>query len=238
MDVQVIASGSTGNAYIVRDGTSALLLDCGLSYARLMRGCGHRLHEIAGCLLTHEHQDHSKAVESLISRGVDIYSSVGTFAALNIAPKRQRRAHGLLPLETVSIATFNVTPFAVEHDAAEPFGYIVDSTTTGERLLYATDTHYIKYRFNAVSHLLIECNYDPSLLKDNAGNNDAVAARQNRTYFTHMSIDTLLEMLCKMDKSRLARIWLIHMSRDNIDPAAAAERVRRATGIEVYIAHG
>lgn len=233
MEITAIASGSTGNAYLISDGASSLLLDCGIPYTRISQGCGYKLQQVAGCLLTHEHGDHSKAAQSLLGRGIDVYSSAGTFAALGI---EQRRAHILRALETTTISSFRVMPFGIEHDAAEPFGYLIESTVTGERLLYATDTYYIRYRFPGITHLMIEANYDPEIMRENAERNESVAARQNRIYESHMSIDSVLEMLRAMDCSRLRVVWLIHMSRDNSDPEDFAERVRRQTGAEVYIA--
>lgn len=233
MQITVIASGSTGNAYLIDDGTASLLLDCGVSYTRISRGCGYRLQGVAGCLLSHEHGDHSKAVGSLLSRGIDVYASAGTLEALCVGG---RRAHALRALETTTISGYRVMPFGIEHDAAEPFGYLVESSTSGERVLYATDTYFIRYRFPGVTHLLIEANYSPELLAANAERDGSVAARRDRIYESHMSIDGALDMLRAMDRSRLRAVWLIHMSRDNSDPEDFAERVRRLTGAEVYIA--
>lgn len=37
MEIKTLASGSTGNAYLVGDGTTTLLLECGISMRELMR---------------------------------------------------------------------------------------------------------------------------------------------------------------------------------------------------------
>lgn len=50
-------------------------------------------------------------------------------------------------------------PVKTEHDAKEPLGFLIYSRTTREKLLFATDTYYIRYRFPGLTHIMIECNY-------------------------------------------------------------------------------
>lgn len=92
MEIRVIASGSSGNATYINDGITSLLLDAGISYSDLQKGTGFRLSGVAGCLVTHAHMDHSKAVKDLAKRGTDLYSSAGTF--LRVCGLR-RRIYGL-----------------------------------------------------------------------------------------------------------------------------------------------
>ena len=55
MLLEVIATGSTGNAYVLTCGDNKLLLDCGVSWKRILKTLNHRQSDIAGCLVTHEH---------------------------------------------------------------------------------------------------------------------------------------------------------------------------------------
>ena len=75
MEIKVIASGSSGNATLISDGVTALLLDAGISHKELQRGTGFKLSGVAGCLITHEHQDHSKACKELAKTGTDVYAA-------------------------------------------------------------------------------------------------------------------------------------------------------------------
>lgn len=50
-----LASGSTGNCYKISDGRTPLLLECGIKYKDIQKGCGFKLREIVGCLISHEH---------------------------------------------------------------------------------------------------------------------------------------------------------------------------------------
>lgn len=62
MDIQVLASSSKGNCYRVSNGSTPLLLECGIRFKEIQQKLNFRLSEIAGCLVSHEHQDHCKAV--------------------------------------------------------------------------------------------------------------------------------------------------------------------------------
>ena len=48
MEIKALASGSTGNAYIVGDGQTTVLLDAGIPVKALQVGSGFRLRQFAG----------------------------------------------------------------------------------------------------------------------------------------------------------------------------------------------
>ena len=50
-----LASSSHGNCYVVNDGETAILLECGISFRRIKKGLGFDLSAIRGCLVSHEH---------------------------------------------------------------------------------------------------------------------------------------------------------------------------------------
>ncbi len=231
MDIKVIASGSTGNAVRISDGTSSLLLDAGVTIKRLISGTGYTLSDIAGCFITHEHSDHSCAVKSAAGLGVDIYASGGTFDALNVSGHRY---HRLPPLETVTAGTFKVMAFDVTHDAAEPFGYLAESMVTGEKLLYFSDTSYVKYTFTGLSHIIAECNHGEQELRQSVHDGIIDADLAKRIARNHFSLERLVEFLNANDLSGLKMIWLIHLSDNNSNPDKFKRTVQRITGTEVY----
>ena len=64
MSIRVIsfASGSSGNALLVRTPCAAVLIDCGIAQRTLERYLAHeglRPSDLAAILLTHEHGDHT-----------------------------------------------------------------------------------------------------------------------------------------------------------------------------------
>ncbi|MZK62262.1 MBL fold metallo-hydrolase, partial [Clostridium beijerinckii] len=76
--IKVLASGSTGNCYIVQAGDEILLLECGINFKNIKQGLGFDLSKVKGCLVTHEHKDHSKAINEVMKAGIDVYMSEGT----------------------------------------------------------------------------------------------------------------------------------------------------------------
>lgn len=231
MDIQIIATGSTGNAYRVSDGETAVLLDAGIPFRDLQRALGFRLSDIKGALITHAHKDHSRACADLLFRGVRVYTSAGTADACDLHGASLWTVNSLAAFD---VGTFRVIPFDVAHDAPEPLGFLLTSDVTNERLLYFTDTFYLKYRFPGVTHLLGECNHDDEGIEEAVRQGYVPAQLAPRLVRSHMSLDTFLNFLRQMDRSRLKQIYLLHMSANNSNEKRFVEEVQKLTGIEVY----
>lgn len=233
MEITVIASGSTGNCYHVTDGYTELLIEAGVPIKQIQIALRFRLSRIAGTLISHSHGDHSKAVNDLIIKGIDIYTSQGTFD--DLGEKESHRTHVLKNLTKTIIGTFEVMPFDVKHDTTEPFGFWIHSTKTNEILVFATDTYYIPYAFEGITHLMIECNYINETVADNIVSGRINDKRAKRVYKSHMSLGTVLDTIKGLKNSKLQKIYLMHLSGDNSDAAKMKESVQRLTGVEVIV---
>lgn len=229
--IQVLASGSQGNCYRVSDGSTALLLECGIPFRLIREGLGFRLSDLAGCLLTHEHGDHAKAVRDLARAGVDVYTSAGTAEALDI---ESHRITTIRPRERFTLGTWTVMPFEAVHDAREPLGFLL--TSGPEKLLFATDTAYIRYRFPGCTRLMVECNYDLPVLRANVAAGLVDREVKRRVVRSHMSLETLIGFLQANDLSRVREIFLLHLSDDNSDAEKFRRRVQEVTGRPVQVA--
>lgn len=232
MEFRVLASSSAGNAYVADGGHSRLLLECGLRFEDIRRGLGHQVSGLAGCLLSHEHNDHARAVRELVRAGVDIYASRGTLEALGLTG---HRAKAVRALEQFTLGTWTVLPFEAVHDAAEPLGFLLASDA-GVKLLYATDTAYIKYRFRGLTHLAVECNYSDELLRQSVEAGTIPPFVRRRILRNHMGLERLIDFLAANDLDCVEEIWLLHLSDGNSDAEEFARTVRRATGKPVRIA--
>ncbi len=233
-----LASSSRGNAYLLQaEGVQPLLLEAGLPIRQLrdkLRDHGVSLADLAGCLVSHEHGDHAKAVKDLLKAGVDCYASLGTIRALSVMHHR---------IHIVSSAVFRVNewvvrPFDLEHDAEEPKGFLI-ATTFGARdtdsLLFIPDTSFLENRFQGVTMIAVECNNISELLSKNIlkGHIPAIVGRRVRR--NHMSLENLIQMLKANDLSRCRQIFLMHLSDSNSDERAMKEAVQAATGIPTII---
>lgn len=232
MDITVIASGSSGNAYRISDGDTALLLDAGIPLQRIKQALNFRVRDLAGCLVTHAHGDHAKAAGDLSKAGVDVYTSQGTIDACRLAGHRIKPVKAL---QEVMIGTFAVLPFDVQHDAPEPLGFLLTSRRTGEKLLYFTDTYYLKYRFTGLTHIMGECNYSMDIVEQSVRNGYIPPELVPRLIKSHMSLEHFLDLLKANDLDEVKQIYLLHLSNNNSDAERFREAVQKLTGTEVYV---
>ena len=235
MDIRVLASGSAGNCYCVSDGSTSLLLECGISVKQIRRGLGFGLTNVAACLVSHEHQDHAKAVADVLRAGVEVYTSPGTIKALGLEHHRLRPVRAK---ETFKVGTWTVRAFETQHDAQEPLGFLLHSRASNERLLYATDTYYIRYKFPGLTHIMVECNYAADILEANVKRGSVPEVLKKRLLTSHFSLDNVKEFLKANDLSKVQEIWLLHLSDGNSDEERFKQEVMQLTGKPTYIAGG
>ena len=226
MKITAHYSGSDGNLYTIDNGTDKLLIECGVPFAKIIQAINYRLSEYAGCLISHEHKDHCKAVSDLIKMGCNCYMSEGTYEALKKPMTLLIENNSL-----IEIKSFKILPFSIQHDAKEPLGFLIRSGH--EKLLYATDTYYLRNRFSGLTHMMIECNWSEKTLRE-----DLHPARINRLRSSHMSLENLIEMLKSNDLREVQEIWLLHMSKSNADSQFFKSEIEKETGKLVILTHG
>ena len=227
MRFEALASSSAGNAYVVSDRETRILLECGISHSKLQKLSGFKLSEFQACLVTHEHKDHAKSVSDLLSRGMEVYMSQGTAEALE--------TEGVTTVESMeqfNVGSFDIVPFATFHDAREPLGFLVKSRVDGDVLAFATDTVNLRYKFPGLSILAIEANYDKAILDRCERMPEKVRYRITNS---HMEIDTLCDYLRSLDLSQCREIHLLHLSDATSHEGHFLNKVARAVprGIEI-----
>ena len=228
MDIKVIASGSSGNAYLIGDGRTRLLLDAGIPFKHIQIGCGFRTSSIDGCLVTHRHGDHAAAIPKLLQRGMTVYSNAdvaGIYPGVQSVEARKE----------FHVGTLRILPFEAEHDVP-CYGYQITSEETGEKLVYITDSAYVRYTFTGLTHIMIEANYDEDIMLGNVRDEKIPFSLAERVAGTHMSIDTLIDLLRANDMTKVRQIYLLHLSDNNSDAEVFKKMVQQETGAEVYIA--
>lgn len=232
VEIAALASGSKGNCYRVTDGSTPLLLECGVRFPEIRKWLGFRVQDVAACLISHEHQDHARAVEDMLRAGVDCYMTEGTKEALGISGHRIKT---IRPREQFVLGTWRILPFETQHDAVEPVGFLL-ADRAGEKLLYATDTYYIRYRFQGLTHIMVECNYALDILRENVANGTVPPALRDRVLKSHFSLGHVKEFLAANDLSRVREIWLLHLSDGNSDAERFKREIQELTGKVVYVA--
>jgi len=229
--IHSLASGSSGNCYHITDGSTPLLLECGIPFREIQKGVGFRTSEIAACLISHEHKDHCKSIKDVVKAGIDCYMSSGTADAINLQHHRIKRVKAK---ERIKIGTWDILPFDVQHDVSEPYGFLL-MNKNGKKVLFATDTYYIRYKFTGLTHIMVECNYSMKILNENIASGRVPKLMKKRLMRSHFSLENVKDFLKANDLSKVEEIWLLHLSDNNSDEDLFKREIQALTGKLVIV---
>ena len=122
-------SGSSGNAVYVGAGRTGILVDAGVSCARVvseMKATGIDPAALSAILITHEHSDHV-AGAGILSRKFDlpIYATEGTWSAMaeKLGAVSAKNIRVIESGQDFYIGDLDISPCPLPHDAADPCGY-------------------------------------------------------------------------------------------------------------------
>lgn len=226
-----LASGSGGNAYIVSDGNTTLLLEAGIPIKKLKQRAGFILSRIDACLLSHLHNDHCCGAKGIMQAGTDIYTSRETAEAKGLSG---HRLHTIKPRQQFQVGSWTILPFNVPHDV-QNLGFLL-ANQDGDKLLFAVDCFYVPYTFHKITHIAIGCNHSRELLRESVEQGHIHPELANRIRKNHMSLSRVQDMLKANDLSRVEEIHLLHLSDDNSNPDYFKSEIEKQVGIPTYIA--
>lgn len=171
LKIASLSSGSKGNSALVLSDSTAVLVDAGITYARLteqLRVFGLTPAKLDGIVITHEHADHIAGLARICDKGVPVYAHELTARAI---AERQGMLKNYKEQEYYEggfeIGDIKVMPFRVPHDAAYPLGYTFE-VSGGARVSVATDMGRPTIGvFNNICEsevVLLESNHDVDML--------------------------------------------------------------------------
>lgn len=229
MKLYIIGSSSSGNSYLLQSETTGevLAIEAGVKFDKVKKALDYKINHIVGCIVSHEHGDHAKAINDFLKACIPVFASKGTLEAKGL-DYTMTNVFMVSPLKRYKIGGFEIMPFDVQHDAAQPLGYLIKHPECGT-VLFATDTYYLKYRFDGLSNWMIECNYRQDILQRNFEAGKIDPKRRDRTIKSHMSYETLRETLAANDLTKTNRIILIHLSADNSNAREFVQGISAAT---------
>lgn len=228
MKLNILASGSSGNCYIIQSKTEALILEAGVRLDTVGYKLRSNAGRVSGCLISHSHGDHAKYCNS--------YERIfRTFApAHTIQQYRLTRTTPVREEKRFNIGRFSVLPFRAEHDMP-CMGYIIEHPDMG-KLMFLTDSYKCEYSFDGLNHILIECNYSNNALRSAMRRGITTPYLANRLKRSHMELKTTCDVLSNQDLGNVQNIVLIHLSQRNANPKEIKSTVSDLTGKPVIIA--
>lgn len=233
MKIVSLASSSVGNCYYISDGSAALLLDAGIPIQKIKQGLDYKLSGVDGCLISHSHGDHCKAVKDLLKAGVDVYATDETMSTIGV--NDDHRANAISIHKQFTINTFIIKAFETHHDCPGSVGYLIYSTATHEKLVFVTDSYYVRYMFSGLTHIMVECNYAVDILQANVSNGSLPEAQRARLVKSHFSLEHVKQFLRANDLSCIQEIYLLHLSAGNSDAARFKREIQAVSGKKVIV---
>ncbi len=229
MQIYTIASGSTGNCTLVRDGGTAVLIDAGISTKRIvtaLRELGLLPEQLDGILITHEHGDHICGLNTFIK-----HYDIPIFAPRTVANHLSWSITGVDDYLTVlptgqdySINGLSILPFHTPHDTPESVGYrLSGSSVFGFCTDFGHVTDEILEGMRGVDAAVIEANHDLEMLKN--GSYPYYLKRRILSDNGHLSNDACAALSAELYKHGTRKIILGHLSRENNLPSLARRSV-------------
>lgn len=234
MKLIILASGSKANAALLEVEGRYILIDAGLSATQLRARialAGVKPGEVTAIILTHEHNDHAVGLEKFAAgNSIPVYANAMTAQAII------RKTTGTIDWRIFNtgdgffIGDIYVETFNVNHDAAEPCGFLFShryqegntyfgfATDLGE-----VDAELLNHCFRATT-LFIEANYDEQLLEMDRTRPYSVRTRissKNGHLSNQQAAEACLGLPC------LRKVILGHLSGSTNDPVIAAAHISR-----------
>jgi phosphoribosyl 1,2-cyclic phosphodiesterase len=231
LSLTLLGSGSSGNATLVSDGETNVLVDVGLSgreTARRLRECGIAPEQITAIVISHEHGDHARGAGPF-SKGLKapVFITDGALGAsgLTLDPARFQRIESGSPFE---IGKMLFTPFAVPHDAADPLAFTIEKS--GIKIAIVLDLGYISNlvveRLKRCDGIVLESNHDVRMLK--VGPYPWSLKQRVLSRRGHLSNDNVARYLAEGFDGSARHVILAHLSKKNNLPELALISAQRA----------
>jgi len=177
--------------------------------------------------------DHSVSIHDALKSGIQVYASKGTHEARNSIDDYNSEV--MEEKKLYKSGPFKFLGFKVQHDAKEPFGFVINHPEMGN-CLFLTDSFYSKAKYANLNQLIVEANFDEDLIDEKMSDGKVLPFLRNRILESHMSIQTCLKMLEANDLSKVNNIVLCHLSDGNSHARQFQKKVEDQTGKTVTIA--
>ena len=220
-----LGSGSKGNAFLVYDGETLLLIDMGRPKEVLtdyLKKKGLCIGDISAILVTHTHIDHVGTLPLVAGRGR------GGKPPVYMGNRSYKGVHfPLVPFQPLTFGSMKAIPLPTSHDSPDSCGFRIEGG--GRVLVYMTDTGYVPIedyeRMEEADYLVLESNHDPVML---SGSSRPLSLKKRiRGDKGHLSNDECASLVRNILSERTKEVLLAHLSEECNTPEIALECTRR-----------
>lgn len=239
-----LASGSSGNSYLIQSSEATILLDVGITGKRIIAGIekfNKSMDQVDGIMLTHEHIDHVRNIRMISRKSVNakVYGSAGTLEAISDKVNEDSLVY-IQQTRSFTVKDINVTTFNLSHDASEPVGFSFEKE--GKRITVITDTGIILEEMEPIIEdtdlLVLEANHEVNILMMSERYPYSLKNRI-RGDKGHLSNESagqcLLNMLQGRKKEGMPKVYLAHLSKESNTPSHALLTVRNILAEEGFL---
>ena len=216
MLVSVLASGSKGNATLIKTEKFNILIDAGMNVKYLKEKLGlvdTKLEDINYIFLTHTHKDHIGALANIVKKyNPTICMGKKMFMDLEYLSDYEDI---IILIDDIVLEDLNVGIIKTSHDASESLGFIFSNNESS--LVYITDTGYIngKYfdKLRNKNMYIMESNHDVEMLMH--GKYPAWLKQRVLGDKGHLSNKSSSFYLSKLVGDNTKYVVLAHLSHEN-----------------------
>lgn len=228
--IRSLASGSSGNAFLVRTTRSTVLVDAGLSaraLERVLRSHDVEPGQLSAIVVSHEHTDHAQGAGTLARRWhAPVVCTAGTARAM--AAGLQGVDVRTLHENGISVGDVELWSFPLPHDAAEPVGVLLrhDQWTLGLALDCGHVQPAMIEALREAQLVVVEANHDRERLLTSPypwGIKHRILS--DHGHLSNLQAAQLLHEICSDGQPR--DVWLAHLSeRANDHPRGVIQFVQ------------
>ena len=241
-----LASGSKGNAVLLKTHEGNILFDAGISVKALkdkLDLLNVSVESIKAILVSHEHHDHIAGIKTLSLRyNIPILANYATAEAIVETIGECPRFTIFTTGESFEFLGMTIHPFSVQHDGVDPIAFTV--MAEGKKIGLCTDlgfvTGSVRHALRDCHILYVEANHEPEMV--HASSRPDIYKRRVLSRTGHLSNEASAHLIADVAHPRLRHVFLAHLSSE-CNTHDTARRVvseflaRQGIHITIDIAH-